>query len=361
MGGALVGGLRRAQATLAQAVDVLEHDDRCIDHHADGEGQSGQRDDVDGAAQGRHRDEGADDRHRDRQGDDQGCPTGPQEDQQQQRRQRAANVDVLVHQGDRRVDVDRLVVDLAELQSGVRHLEGTQVGQGRADPLHRLDHVGAGLPRGVHRQGGLSVHADTGRRIGIAEANDCDVVDRYASDPSQAVPFGAQHDIADGLQGVQFAFGPNHIAALALLYVAGRHAGVGGAQACDHLCHGQLIARQQFRFDDDLDLPFAPAEDVDGGNARNSLQTVDQHVVDKISVGMDRPLVAGQSDDVEPGDGVVVASRCVQRRLVDLVGIVGDAVEPVGHQQQSAVHVGGDREFQAHARPARLRTRSDGL
>ena len=70
LAGALIGGFGSRQAALAQAVDVLQHDDGGIDHHADGEGEAGQGHHIDRAPEERHGDERAYHRNRNRDGDD---------------------------------------------------------------------------------------------------------------------------------------------------------------------------------------------------------------------------------------------------------------------------------------------------
>ena len=67
---ALHGGVEAALAHLVAAVDVLEHDDRVVDEHADGEGQAGEADHVEGAAQQPEQHERPDDAGGDRERDD---------------------------------------------------------------------------------------------------------------------------------------------------------------------------------------------------------------------------------------------------------------------------------------------------
>ncbi len=67
------GGLRTAAcpSLRSSAIDVLEHDDRVVDHDADREREREQRHHVEREAHGPHQREGADDRDRDRdRGDD---------------------------------------------------------------------------------------------------------------------------------------------------------------------------------------------------------------------------------------------------------------------------------------------------
>ena len=61
---------------------------------------------------------------------------------------------------------------------------------------------------------------------------------------------------------------------------------------------------------------------------------------------MDRPVIAGQGLQHEPGDTVIIGTGRAECRLVGLIGITTDLIEPVGNQQQGAVHVCGDIELQ---------------
>ena len=250
---------------------------------------------------------------------------------------------------------------MANLQPGVRHRGGAQLLQRDPNALHGLDHVGTRLADRIHRQGGLTVHADPCRRLGVAEPHECNIVHRDTSDPGDSVAFRAQDHVAHGLEGVQFAFRAHHVAALAFLDVAGRNARVGGAQGGNHIGHRELKTSHQLRLDDHLDLPLAATEDIHACDAWNAFQAVDDNIVDEVAVGVDRPVVAVQPDDVEPGNRIIVAARGIEGRFVNLVRIVGDAVEPVSDQQQSPIHVGGDRELQGHACPAGFRARGDGF
>ena len=97
-------------------VDVFHHDDGGIHHHAHGEGNSGKGNDVDGPPQQGHGDEGADHRHRDRQAYHQGRPPRAQEQKKDQRGEGAAQPNILPHQGERRLDIDGLVIDEGDVE-----------------------------------------------------------------------------------------------------------------------------------------------------------------------------------------------------------------------------------------------------
>ena len=70
-----IGRVARTQALADVALDVLDHDDGVVDHDADGEHETEQREIVQREAEGRQHGEGADQRHRDGDdGDDRGAP-----------------------------------------------------------------------------------------------------------------------------------------------------------------------------------------------------------------------------------------------------------------------------------------------
>ena len=157
---AVIGGLETPVTALPEPVDVLQHHDRRIHHHADGEGEARERDHVDRAPEKRHRHERAHDRDRDCDRNDQGRGEGAQEQQQDQRGQRATDENVLLHQIDGRIDVDGFVVDLFEDEPRLRDRRGIQFRHGLLYARHGLDHVGAGLAHRIDGQRGLAQQAD---------------------------------------------------------------------------------------------------------------------------------------------------------------------------------------------------------
>ena len=331
-------------------VDVLQHDDGGIDHHAHGKGETGQRDHVDRAPERGHGDEGAHHRDRNRDGNDERCPRRAQEEQQYDDGEAAADPDVLAHQVDGRVDIDRFVVDLAQGEPGARHGGFVQLGHGRIDALHHFDDVGAGLALGVEGNGGHAEQPDGRGRVLVTVGDIGDVAHRDPrQSPARPVRVGAQDHIADGVQGVQLALDADHVAPLTFLHVARGHRGVGPTQRLDHVAHREPVTGEQLRLDGYLNFPLAAAVDGDPADARHAFDTVLDHVLDKIAELMNRPFVAFGPVYDEPGNRLVLAARGVQGRLVGLVGITVDPVKPVGNQEQGPVHVGADREFERQA------------
>ena len=347
--GALEGGLAHRMPRLAQAVDVLQHDDGGIHHHADGEGDAGQGDDVDGPPHGRHGDERSDHRDRDGHADDQGRRARAQEQQQHQRRQGAADEDVLLHQVDGGIDVDGLVVDLGQLEAGVGKHRLVELGHRLAYAPHGLDDVGAGIALGVEGEPRLAEIAHGRRRLGVGNA---DLGDVAHGDPRHAsggrIGDAAQHHRAHLLGRRELALGTHHVAALAFLHGAGGDRGAGVAQDLDHLRHGEAVAGHLLGEHGDHHLAHAAGPDVDLGDAGDPLQAVLHHVLDEIAVGMNGAVVAGQTAEAEVCDGPVVAAGGVEGRFVDLGRIAADPVQTVGDQQQRLVHILVDAEFQGH-------------
>jgi hypothetical protein len=158
-----------------------------------------------------------------------------------------------------------------------------------------------------------------------------------------------EDDLANLLEPVQLAFGADHVAALALVYVAGGNRGVGGAHRLGHVADRQAEAGEQLRLHRDVDFLFAAAVDGHPADARYPLDAVLDDILDEVAEFVHRPLVAlGPADD-EPGDRAVLAAGGVEGRLVGLLGIAGHPVETVGHQQQGPVHVGADGKLQGDA------------
>ena len=103
----------RAVLLLDVAVDVLQHDDRVVDHDAHRKGQRQERDAVEREAHVVDDGERGDDRRGDRQRrDHRGAEVG-QEEEDHHGGQHAAQHQVLLDRVDRRLDEDRLVADHA--------------------------------------------------------------------------------------------------------------------------------------------------------------------------------------------------------------------------------------------------------
>ena len=134
----LVRGLKRCAAFLDVTLDILDHDDRVIDHDADREHQAEQRERVNGKAEQIEHGEGADDRYRNGdQWNDRGAP-GLQEQDHHQHDQRD-RLEQRVNDGrDRFSHEDRGIIIRAVAHTG-RELPGELV--------HLCDHSVPGRQR----------------------------------------------------------------------------------------------------------------------------------------------------------------------------------------------------------------------
>ena len=128
-----------------------------------------------------------------------------------------------------------------------------------------------------------------------------------------------------------------------------------------HGRHGEAVARHAGGIDNHLHLAGRAAIDVDEGHPGHAFQAVLDGVLDEVAVGLDVALVARQAAEGEPGDGAILAAGGIQCRLLGLVGVARDPVEPVGDQKQRPVHVLVQVELQGHAGPAVARPAGDAL
>ena len=213
--------------------------------------------------------------------------------------------------------------------------------------LHGLDHVGAGLAHGVDGERGLAELADTGDGLLVAVGDGGDVAHGDAANPAgEGIAVGAQHDAGDTLRRVELAVGADHVAALALVDIAGRDRGVGPPQRVRDLGHGEAVAGHALGIDRDAKLPRGAAEHVHASHARHPLQAFLNHVLDEVAVGVDGAVVAGLAREDEPGDGLVLGAGGADDGLSGVARLVGHAVKAIGHEHERAIHVGADGELQ---------------
>ena len=270
-----------------------------------------------------------------------------QEQQQNQRRQRAADEHVLLHQIDGGLDVDGFVIDLLEDKPRLRNCRGVQLRHGLLYARHGLDHVGAGLAHRVDGQRRLAELANAGDGLLVAEGDGGDIAHGDPADPArERVAVGAQNDAGDPLGRVELTVGANHVAALPLLDIAGRDRGVRPPERVCDLGHGEAVAGHARGIDRDPKLLRGAAEHIHPRHARHPLEALLDHVLHKIAVGVDRALVAGFAGEDEPGDRLVLRPGRADDRLGGVVRLVGHPIQSVGHQHERLVHIGPDGELQ---------------
>ena len=306
-------------------------------------------------AEGGHRDERADDRDRDREDHGRGRPQRTQEHEEHDGGQRAADVDILLHQVDGRVDVHRLVVDLVQGEPRVADWTRPQLRDRLPDALHRLDDVRADLALDAHRERRGSEIAYAGARFLVGEANVGHVPDGEPRDAAaRRIAHRAQQHVAHVVDRFDRAIGADHVPAFAFLDLAGAHRRVCRAQPAENLAHGEARAGEPERIDLHPELPPAGAVDVHPTDPRHPFQAFLHHVFDELPEGVDRPLVAGSGPDGHPRDRAVLAAPGPERRLPGLRGVARYPVEAVRHEQQRLVHVHRDAELEGDSSPAVL-------
>ena len=196
---------------------------------------------------------------------------------------------------DGRFDIDGFVID--DLQLDARTLERPFV-QGRhrlLDPVHDLDHVGAGLAHRVAPACRPAQVADGAPRFLEGECDIGNIADGDAGQPSGGrIDIAAHHHLANPLDVHQLALGTHHIAPLAFVQLSRRDIGVGFTQYGGHVGDGQPVSRHALGIDGDAQLELVAAAHIDQCHARDALQPVLDDVLDEVAIGQDVALVPRQ-------------------------------------------------------------------
>ncbi len=148
---------------LHEAVDVLQHDNRVVDHDSHGECQRKHRHRVQGEALIPDEAERGDDRCGDGDGGNEGRAPVPEEHQHDKRRQDRSDDQVLFHRADGRADELRHVPHHANVVTGRNRR--SDVSETFLDRIDDLRGVRSRLPPDVHEHGRLAV--DTGAGVGL--------------------------------------------------------------------------------------------------------------------------------------------------------------------------------------------------
>ncbi len=331
--------------TLAQvALDVLDHDDRVVDHDADRQHQPEQRQVVQAEAQGRHDGEGADQRDRDRDDrDDRRAPSLQEQDDDDddQRHGLEDGLDDLV---------DRLLDELGRVVDDV-------VVEARREPLPELLHGALDLGRGRQRVGAGQLEDAQGRggavvEIGVAqivlgaELDAGDVAD--ARDP--AVGIGLDDDVlelahvlepAQRLDAELEGAGVGH---RQLIEAARRHLDVLALDRVDHVGRGEIELGHPLRVEPDAHRVVARAEHLDVADAVQAGQHVldlQRGVVGDVEL-VERPVRRVEMDHHHQVGRVLLGRDAAPAHLVRQLRL-GDR-HAVLDQHLRLVEVGAERE-----------------
>ena len=125
--------------------DILQYHDSIVDDHTDGDGERGERYDVQRVPRDEEVDERGDERYRDREDDDEGSTPAPEEEEDDEHHDHEGDDDGLLERIDRIDDEARGIDEVADLD--VRGEVLLDLGEGSTDLASDLDRVRAFLLR----------------------------------------------------------------------------------------------------------------------------------------------------------------------------------------------------------------------
>ncbi len=336
--GAIKRGLHRRLAHLDMPGDVLDHDDRVINHEADGDRQPHQRQVVQAVAEQVHHPEGADDRDRHRDGGNDRRPGAAQEQEDHAHHQADGEQQGELHVGDRGADRGRAIRDHREPDGG--RDRRFQLRQRLLDRLHSADHVGPGQP--LDREHDAAAAVDPAHQ-GAVLRPDHRLADVFEADRAPiaigddlAVPFGRRQDLVVGLQGVG---APSAVqAAFGLI-----DADVGQRGA--HILEVEPICRELARVELKPDRRMLLATDADLPDARHLRELLRQDALGVVVDGRDRQGLRGDAEHQDRRIGRVRFAVGGRRRHV-LGKLARRRVDRRLHQLRRRIDVVVQRELQ---------------
>jgi hypothetical protein len=352
LAGAEAGSFQRTLALIDTALDVLEHDDRIVDHQADGEDQRQQRQDVDRVPHGVHEDEAADQRDRDGHRRHQCGAERAQEQQNDQHHQAQSFEQAFQHLVNRGIDEDRIVG---------ADLDPHAIGQ------HRLQ----GLDLGAHSLGDRH-----GVRLRLAQHGEADRLDVVGPDIGAVVLDAARHlcDIAElhriagNLRHHQLAKGLGIIDppgkldgefTVERLHLAGGQLDIAAAERLLDICHRDVAGRHGGAVEPDPHGVAPLSVDRDARHAVERRQPVDHEPIDEIGdLGSAHPVAGDGEPHHRIGIGVVLDDL----RLLDVVRqLLADPGDGASDIVGRLVDIAADLELDGGRAHSLARLRGDGL
>ncbi len=341
---AVIRGIGGRLASLPQAHDVFEHDNCGIEHHAGGECEAGERNDVQGPTGERQNDKGRQQRHRDRKRNNQRRPPLAEEQPQHADGEQDAGGEIAGEQVDRALDVDRRVEAVCSKQVPILEVRFIELVHATLDAVERLEHVGfVGLgDREARRGTAVVVDEAFAFRRAVSYARDIAELDGQATAPVE--------DQVLQVVNVVSPFDTQGIAAAADVDDTGRYVGrttdaISGARDIDAE-FGCLV-----RVDDDLQLVARIAARVEHADPRYAIEAGDLGPDDfaQISLVANQVLFGAIELLDEILDELVVRVTPLAHAHVGAVGVAGQraqAVETTDDVDQCARHVGLERELE---------------
>ncbi len=345
--GADLGGLEGRFALLHVAVDVVDHDDRVVDQHADRQHQREQHHHVERHAGELHDDERQQHRERDRRADEEGVAQ-PHGEEEHDHDEHDAGEDVVLEIGHHDADVLRLVGEEGRFHS--RRPGCLEALDLRLQPVGELDDVRtrALLHRQRHRF--PAVDARVGAALLEAVAHRGDVAHLH-----RALADHLDHELLDGERIFDLA-GDAQRERLALeRELAAGDRDVLVADRVEHVVERGAVEAQPLGVDVDLHFALHAADEGRPQHAGDRLDLV-LHGLGQ-APELDRADVAGEVDLQDRHIGEI---ELAQDRFLGVGRELGlGEIDPVAHLLQREVEVDAGDELDVDHRDALGRRRGD--
>ncbi len=351
LAGAAIGGDQRRLARFDPVMDVLEHDDRVVDHQPDRQHHGEQGQQVERIAQ--HPEDGEAGQQADRHGErgDEGRAPAAQEQEDHQHHQDCGLGQRVPDPFDRTFDKDRDVGGRLD-----RHAGGKLRLDLRRQPLGGLrdgERIGAGLADDAHAHADLAVEAEG--RVGIFRP----LLDaRDIAQPHQiAVAATPHYQGAEVGRGGETAIDPQRQVLLGGFDPPGGQFHILRAQRRLDIARGQPIGGQPIGIEPDPHRRARLAAEIDLRDAVDRREAIDQEAFDIISQPCPAParhLHAQEDDRLRIGIDLAHLGR--QRVLGQIVDRPRDAI---AHVVGRRVHVPAGPELDRDIRSPIGRARDD--
>ena len=254
LGHAIDGGAPALLAGSHVPVNVLQHHDAVIQGHADGKGNPGQGDHIDGAPadqQAEKRGQGADGYA---DSADKGGGRRPEEQEQDDGSQQGADNQVLAHIHDGIGDVSHVIGVQRHVQAALLEQAAVELFRLFHHVLLDFHHIGTDLPAHSNADIGYSVTVGVvldfkGGQFRITQVAQAD---------EGAIALGDDH-VFNVFRGGETAHGAQQVAAFSAVQVAPGNVPVAGADGVAHLGQGDLPLGQLDRVHVNLDLTLRAA------------------------------------------------------------------------------------------------------
>ncbi len=329
------------------AVDVVDHDDRVVDQHADRQHQREEDHHVERHAGELHDDEGEQHGERNRRADEERVAQ-PHGEEEHDDHEHHAGQDVVLEIGHHDADVLRLVGEEGRLDAWrPGRLEPLDLG---LEPIGKLDDVRARalLHRERHRLAAVDARVGAALLEAVAHRGDVAHLDRALSDDFD-------HELLDGEGVFDLARDAQGQRLPLELELAAGNRDVLVADRIEHVVERDAVEPQALRVDVDLHLALDAADERRPQHAGNRLDFVLNRL--RQTPQLDRADVARE---VHLENRHVGEVELAQDRLFGVGRELGlGEVDPVAHLLQREVEVDAGDELDVHHRDALGRGRGD--